>query len=548
MVVTYPQVDFVLDAGEAVAAAARAAGTKAGDTANGRGARPLSLTATLALHFRPGIHDPATADRLLSFVAHVAAAAAGPGGAKTRVADLPLQGPDDVHALTHGFNCADAAPPAADATLHGLFGASAAARPGSPCVLPADGAPALTYANVDTHSAALASRLAGLGARTGTLVGLALRRSPDAVVAILATLRVGAGYLPLDPGAPAERLAAVVQDAGPVVVLVDDAESALAAGLAATGVRVLSLAAAAAMPPAVLGPEHCATSADVAYVIFTSGSTGRPKGAVLKHASAVNYVTHAVADLGLGPADVCLLKTTFVFDVHVSELYLALAAGAALALASADGHKDVDHLAAVIDGRGVTLAHWVPSQLALYLRGLAPGSGASLRLLVASGEALPSATAAATVASLPHARLLDLYGPTEAAVHCTGCDAGEWLARGWPHAGMTIGRPLPGVRAYVVDAAGAPAPIGVPGELLVSGVQVADGYMGRPDLTAKAFVANPFADGPDHGRAYRTGDLARWVLPAAAREPVLEYLGRVDHQVKVRGYRIELGEVRGAER
>ena len=531
----------------------------------------------------------AAAGHLASMAGAMAEGGGAAAAAAVAVADLPLAPAAVLEALVSG-------PPARTdahlalapgATLHGLFEGAAARHPAAPCLVPASGGGALSYAAVASAVADLAARLAAgvlapcaspppppIGEAGVPLVGLALDRTGgsgpgDAIIAMLAIMRAGAAYLPLDPAAPRERLAAIVTDARPAAVLVEDAASDLARGLAAsTGVRVLTLAQVRAWAAPAKADVQAGTGVphaeSAAYVLFTSGSTGRPKGAILDHGAAVSYVAHTVADYRLSPADVCLLKTAFVFDVSVSEVFLALASGASLVIGPHGIGGDGGGLAALAVARAITVLHAVPSQLDLFVRALAASGGtaaaatpSALRLVIASGEALPTPVAVSFRTALPTASLADLYGPTEAAVHVTGQDAGLVPAG----ERMPIGRPLPGLRAYVVDAATlAPLPEGVAGELLISGRQLARGYLGRPDLTASTFIANPFYEpGRDpraYARAYRTGDLARWVRPPGTRAgglphppdalPVLDFLGRLDDQVKIRGLRIELGEVEAA--
>jgi amino acid adenylation domain-containing protein len=284
-------------------------------------------------------------------------------------------------------------------------------------------------------------------------------------------------------------------------------------------------------------------------MIYTSGSTGRPKGALNSHRGIVNRLQWMQSQYRLTGDDVVLQKTPFSFDVSVWEFFWPLMTGAKLVMAQPGGHRDVTYLTDVIERSGVTVCHFVPSMLRAFLADSGASRCTSLRDVMASGEALPPTLVAQFNAMLPAARLHNLYGPTECAV-----DVSHWSC---PRAGapsvVPIGFPVSNTRLYVLDAAGEPTPLGVPGELYIAGVQVGMGYHRRPQLTAERFVPDPFATGlasdvatapASHvatARMYRTGDRARW-LP----DGTVEYLGRLDFQVKLRGVRIELGEIESA--
>ncbi|MBV9108018.1 MAG: amino acid adenylation domain-containing protein, partial [Gemmatimonadetes bacterium] len=323
------------------------------------------------------------------------------------------------------------------------------------------------------------------------------------------------------------------------LVLTQDAlRSAVPAG---GGVEVLAVDAAAGLlaaepatnPAPVTGPDS------LAYVIYTSGSTGRPKGVMNAHRGVVNRLAWMQAQFGLRADDVVLQKTPFSFDVSVWEFFWPLQEGARLVMARPGGHRDVAYLEETIEREGVTTLHFVPSMLQPFAEAADPARCRTLRRVVCSGEALPPAPV-----DRFHARfaapviLANLYGPTEAAV-----DVSCWICPRGETAGIVpIGRPIWNTALYVLDDALRPAPVGVPGELYIGGVQVARGYLGRPALTAEKFVPDPFAK-TGGARLYRTGDRARW-----RADGTVEYLGRLDFQVKVRGFRIELGEIESALR
>jgi acyl-coenzyme A synthetase/AMP-(fatty) acid ligase/acyl carrier protein len=271
----------------------------------------------------------------------------------------------------------------------------------------------------------------------------------------------------------------------------------------------------------------------LAYVIYTSGSTGRPKGAMNTHAAIVNRLLWMQEEYGLRADDAVLQKTPFGFDVSVWELFWPLIAGARLVVARPEGHRDPAYIAELVEREGVTTLHFVPPMLAAFLDAGGQARAGSLRRVVCSGEALPFELQERFFAALPGVELHNLYGPTEAAVDVTyrACRPGE---------PVTIGAPVANTRIHLLDRRMEPVPAGVPGELHIAGVQVGRGYLGRPELTAERFVPDPLSPEPG-ARMYRTGDLARW-----RADGQVEYLGRIDQQVKVRGFRVEPGEVEAA--
>ena len=360
-------------------------------------------------------------------------------------------------------------------------------------------------------------------------------------------LKSGAAYLPVDPGYPADRVAFMLRDAAAPLLLT---QAALADDLPPTAARVLLLddLLPGDTPPGSAGawagapgtdPDPAAGPDDIAYVIYTSGSTGRPKGVPNTHRGIANRLDWMQRQYALRPGDVVLQKTPVSFDVSVWELFWPLREGARLALAVPDGHRDPAYLRELIAGEGVTTAHFVPSMLAAFLAQDDLGGCAGLRTVVCSGEELPADLARRCIALLPGAALHNLYGPTEAAV-----DVSYWACDPAALAGLPrvpIGRPIANTALYVLGTGMRPEPPGVPGELYIGGVGLATGYLNRPALTAERFVPDPF--GPPGGRLYRTGDLACW-----RTDGNLEFLGRLDTQVKLRGQRIELGEIEAALR
>ncbi|HEY3472541.1 MAG TPA: amino acid adenylation domain-containing protein, partial [Amycolatopsis sp.] len=361
-------------------------------------------------------------------------------------------------------------------TVPELFAAQVARTPDQVALVFED--EELTYAELDAVSNRLARVLAERGAGPERVVALALPRSTHLVTAILAVLKTGAAYLPLDPGYPADRIAFMLDDARPALVLAT-AETAVAGALLLDDPATLAGVPAGPLPEVVLRPEN------PAYVIYTSGSTGRPKGVVVPHAGIVNRLLWMQDEYGLTGDDLVLQKTPSSFDVSVWEFLWPLITGATEVLARPDGHKDPAYLARLIRDRGITTVHFVPSMLQVFLQEPTAGECTSLRRVLCSGEALP-ADAVTQFGQVLDAELHNLYGPTEASVDVTS----------WPtspeESSIPIGRPVWNTRTYVLDADLRPVPPGTPGELYLAGVQLARGYLGRPGLSAERFVADPY--------------------------------------------------------
>jgi amino acid adenylation domain-containing protein len=403
--------------------------------------------------------------------------------------------------------------------VHALIAARAAADPAA-IALSADGVQ-MTYGELDRQADRLACRLRALGIGPEAVVGLHLYRSPLMVVGMLAVLKAGGAYLPLDPDYPADRLAFMAADAGAGLILT---QSGLADRAPAAACRCLCIdddapveAAESVAAAAVAGDALC-------YILYTSGSTGRPKGVMIRHGGLTNFLTAMAATLRLDRTDVLAAVTPLSFDISGLELWLPLLVGARVEImpraVAADGEKLRDALARLRPSvMQATPATW----RMLIESGWRPQRGMKI---LCGGEALPPDLAAAFGADA--GEVLNLYGPTETTIWSTA-------ARLAPGAAVTIGRPIANTRVYVLDAGLQPLPIGVAGELYIAGDGLARGYRGRPGLTAERFLPSPFGVGE---RLYRTGDLARW-----GEDGRLECLGRVDQQVKLRGHRIELGEI-----
>ncbi|MGA5301848.1 amino acid adenylation domain-containing protein [Nucisporomicrobium flavum] len=416
--------------------------------------------------------------------------------------------------------------------IHERFEAQAEATPDAEAVCFAG--ERLSYAELDRRVNQLAHRLRRLGVGRDVLVGVCLERSIEMVVSLLATLKAGGAYLPIDPGLPQSRIAFMLDDARVPVLLT---HSRLAPTLPAVGADVLrldELAADLAREP-VSSPGAEVDGEDLAYVIYTSGSTGRPKGVMNVHAGIRNRLLWMQDEYRLGAGDRVLQKTPYSFDVSVWEFFWPLMTGACLVVAVPEGHRDARYLVDTIRRERITTVHFVPSMLRLFVAEDGVGDCPSLRRVLCSGEALPRELQEQFFAAIG-AELHNLYGPTEAAVDVTA-----WACRrdGDPRP-VPIGHAIANTRMYVLDELLQPVPAGVAGELCIGGRNLARGYLNRPGLTAERFVEHPFDPAPG-ARLYRTGDLARFRDDGA-----IEYLGRLDHQVKLRGHRIELGEIEHA--
>ena len=375
----------------------------------------------------------------------------------------------------------------------------------------------------------LAGTLQGAGARRGAIVAIALPPGPDRIAAVLAVLRSGAAFLPLDLDHPPERLSFQIFDSG-AVLLVCSNDRSLADLAGDTPVITLPLSPGSEGNPFIPDPQR--RCSDWAYVIYTSGSTGQPKAAANSHRALVNRLEWMAADLAMTVDDRVIHKTAFGFDVAAWEQLLPLLTGATIVIAPEDARGDVNELALLIKTERVTLAHFVPTLLEVFVETACPESCRSLRAIVSSGEALAKSVASACIARFA-CQVRNYYGPTEAAIDVTA-----WLFD--PKATIDfvpIGRPIWNVRTYILGPTLERLPLGAIGELFIGGVAVGDGYIARPSLTATQFIPDPFSGIPG-SRLYRTGDLAR-----IYDSGMIEFLGRRDYQVKLHGYRIELGEI-----
>jgi amino acid adenylation domain-containing protein len=454
------------------------------------------------------------------------------GGPDQPLREVTVLGDDEHRRVLTEWNATAVAMP--EATVAGLFEAQVERTPDAVAVV-FEGHE-IGYADLDRRANQLARHLVDRGIGPESVVPVVMERGTDLVVALLAVLKAGGAYLPVDPALPVDRVSFMLAESGAILalstqgsagvlagrvdtVLLDDPQ--LAAGLARLDGRALGSAERVAL-----------RGGHPAYLIYTSGSTGRPKGVVVSQAAIVNRLVWMQARYRLAVGEKVLHKTPFGFDVSVWEFFWPLLAGGVLVVARPGGHQDPGYLAGLVQEQGVSTAHFVPSMLDLFLAEPAAVGCDSLRRVICSGEALSAGTQDRFFITVPGAQLHNLYGPTEAAVDVTA-----WQCRPQPlGAPVPIGAPVFNTQVYVLDERLRPVPTGTGGELYLAGVQLARGYADRPDLTGERFVACPF--GAAGERMYRTGDLVRW-----RADGNLEFQGRTDDQVKVRGMRIEPGEI-----
>ncbi|HSK80082.1 MAG TPA: amino acid adenylation domain-containing protein, partial [Thermoanaerobaculia bacterium] len=466
----------------------------------------------VTLEYRTDLFDRTTALRLLgAYATLLETVVADPG---RRLSELPLLTPPERHALLAEWN--DTAAEDAGGSLEEALAASAE-RNAEKTALVFEGE-TFTFREVEARAARLASYLRSLGVGPGSRVGLSAERSPEAVIGLLAVLKAGAAYVPLDPAYPAERRAFMLEDSGATVVLTE------------TSCSSVSPSVLPSVPSSVSPPD------DLAYLIYTSGSTGRPKGVAMTRRALANLLAWQEREALSGPART-LQFASLSFDVSFQEIASTWLSGGTLVLVSEETRRDPVALLALLDRERVERL-FLPF---VALRQLAEaaetaGGGESLRDIVTAGEQLQVTRAVASWFEKTGARLHNHYGPSESHVVTALPLAGD--PSSWP-ALPAIGRPISNTWIRLLDAGLQPVPLGVPGELCIGGVALARGYLDRPELTAERFVPDPF--GPAGERLYRTGDLARWKT-----DGTIEYLGRRDGQVKIRGVRVEPGEVETA--
>ncbi|MDQ0989107.1 amino acid adenylation domain-containing protein [Streptomyces sp. V3I7] len=487
------------------------------------------------VHYDESLFDAATARHVLGhYTKLLTAALAAPDQA---IATLALLTPDEQHTILVDWN-ATATDLAYEGCLHHRFEERAALSPDAVALV--HGAERWSFARIDTAANQLARHLRQSGVAPGTRVGLCLDRSSDLLVSLLAVLKTGAAYVPLDPGYPAQRLATMVEGAGCVAMV---SRSDLAANLGAavdTGHTPLVLVDRDAHLIDAQTPERPdihVTPDDLCYVIFTSGSTGRPKPIALRHRGVLNNLADLNTRYGVGPGDSVLALSSPSFDMSVYELVGMPLAGGTVVLPDRERIKDPAHWAELLTAHGVTVWNSAPALLDL-LTAHAEQDGATafpaLRLAMLGGDWIPVTLPDRVRRIAPDLRFIALGGATESSIHSTLYEVMD-TDPSWTS--IPYGRPMANQRTYILDPAGHPVPVGVPGDLHLAGIGLAQGYLNQPERTAERFL--DWSHGPvTSERLYRTGDLARY-----RRDGQIELLGRMDFQVKVNGLRIELGEV-----
>ncbi len=446
-----------------------------------------------------------------------------------RLSVLPVLTEAETKELLVEWNNTQIAYPQA-AYIHKLFEQQVAAKPDAIALV--FEAETLTYGELNRRANQLAHHLRHLGVGPETLVGICVERSLEMVWGLLGILKAGGAYVPFDPAYPSERLSYMLEDSGVSLLLT---QQRFAEATPLRSVKTLLLDSDAMMLRQECGENLlCTLSPDnAAYAIYTSGSTGQPKAAINTHRAITNRLLWMQGTYQLKEADRVLQKTSFSFDVSVWEFFWPLMVGARLVLARPGGHRDSAYLARLIVEQEITTLHFVPSMLRVFLEESDSGACHNLRRVICSGEALDLALQEKFFKSLGTVELHNLYGPTEAAVDVT-----SWRCEAVSELGIVpIGRPISNIEIHLLDEQLQAVPVGVMGELYIGGVGLARGYLNRADLTAERFIPHPYSR-EGGARLYRTGDLARYLADGN-----IEYLGRVDHQVKVRGMRVELGEI-----
>ena len=418
-----------------------------------------------------------------------------------------------------------------DACAHELFERQVAQDPAATAVVHAGGR--LSYRELNEQANRIAHLLRRRGVKPDTLVGVSMHRTPLMVAALLGVWKSGAAYVPMDPTYPADRLAFLVDDSA-VHVLLADAKARPLFPRFEDRLVCLDADWATVERESALNPPAAATPANLAYVIYTSGSTGKPKGALIEHRGLVNYLWYAIRHYGVAAGDSVPVHSSISFDLTVTSLFPALLAGGHVELVPEDvGAQSL--VASLKSGRQRGLVKITPAHLELLNQQVGAGEAANVtRAFIIGGEALTAESLRLWRQAAPKTRLINEYGPTETVV---GCCIHEVRPEDPDSGAIAIGRPIANTELYVLDEALQPVGIGEMGELYIGGAGVARGYLNRPDLTGQRFLPDGFS-GRTGARLYKTGDLARW-----RGDGILEYLGRVDDQVKVHGYRIELGEI-----
>ena len=487
------------------------------------------------LEYNTNLYDPATIDRLLrNFEALLHSAAANPG---QRISTLRILTEEERRIVLTGNNTTSSEFPM-ERCLHELFQDQLGRRPEASAVIMGD--EMITYRELNARSNELAQRLQAAGVGLEVAVGVCMFRSVELVIALLAVLKAGGAYLPLDPDYPSERLGLMMEDSGVRVLLTT---RGLSAHLPSHNAQVITIDRKSKCVEANFsGNRQSQVRPDnLVYVIYTSGSTGKPKAVMLDHRGRVNNFFDFNQRFQVGPQDRVLALSSPSFDMCAYDVFGTLAAGATIVMPETSRERDPKHWAEVMVRNRVTVWHSVPALLELLLGGLAAqpalASGLALRLVLLGGDWIPVTLPDRIRKVVPGAEVVSLGGATEVSMDSTiyRIDVTEPAWTGIPY-----GKAMANQLAYVLDTGLQAVPIGVYGELYLGGVGVGRGYHNRPELTAERFLPNPFSNIPGD-RIYKTGDVARYKADGN-----LELLGRIDQQVKIRGFRIELGEVKSA--
>ncbi|CAI6267875.1 non-ribosomal plipastatin synthetase PpsC [Bacillus subtilis] len=489
-------------------------------------------TLYVRIHFQTSAYQPSMMSEIKDYLLHMVSDVIS--DPSLPVSKMTLLDEDKTRKIVSQNNRTVSVSPEAP-TLHGLFERQAAVTPERLAIRFSGGS--LTYAELDMYASRLAAHLAARGVTNESIVGVLSERSPDMLIAVLAVLKAGGAYLPLDPAYPKERLSYMLKDSGASLLLTQPGCSAPNFSGETLEVDMTSLECEEVK-------RHVSASVSdgsLAYVIYTSGSTGQPKGVAVEHRQAVSFLTGMQHQFRLSEDDIVMVKTSFSFDASVWQLFWWALSGASAYLLPPGWEKDSALIVQAIHQENVTTAHFIPAMLNSFLDQAEIerlSDRTSLKRVFAGGEPLAPRTAARFASVLPQVSLIHGYGPTEATV-----DAAFYVLdpeRDRDRLRIPIGKPVPGARLYVLDPHLAVQPSGVAGELYIAGAGVARGYLNRPALTEERFLEDPFYLGE---RMYKTGDVARW-LP----DGNVEFLGRTDDQVKIRGYRIEPGEIEAALR
>lgn len=476
------------------------------------------------LLFQKGKYHIETAKRVVEHLNNILESIAE--NREQKIFEIEMMSVEEKHRIIKDFNKTESEYDR-QLTLHQLFEKKAEKKPDKVAII--FGENQLTYKEVNEKANQLADALRHRGIGPDSIVGVLMERSEEMIIGIIGILKAGGAYLPIDPEYPQERIKFMLQDSGAKILLTREPFSEEIYGCDVINLRDEGVFAGRAENLILISKPE-----DLAYIIYTSGSTGKPKGVMIEHRNALNTLTGLEKAYPLEEEDAYLLKTSYTFDVSVTELFGWFVGGGRLVILPPGDEKDPRAIIKEIAKNHITHINFVPSMLNLFIDELERNTfekPEGLKYVFAAGEALSAETVKRFEKATKGIQLENIYGPTEIAIYATS----HRIEKLNYNLGVPIGRPMQNVRAYITDRYGRLTPIGVPGELCIAGDGLARGYLGSPELTNSKFVLNPIIPGE---RMYRTGDWSRWRLDGS-----IEYLGRMDHQVKIRGFRIELGEI-----